>query len=91
MNYKKIFDKKTRLFLMLLTVVFSLTMVDIFTSAASALTQSTTQRTACSGNTCATRTTTCVNGGCKTTTTSGSTNNFALNICINDVCGTTTT
>jgi hypothetical protein len=86
MNYKKIFDKKTRLFLMLLTVVFSLRMVDIFTSAASALTQSTT----CSGNACTT--TTCVNGGCKTTTTtSGSTNNFALNICINDVCTTTTT
>ena len=79
----------------LLTIILSLTMVDIFTSAARALVQSTTnsqsitQNTVCSGDTCTT--TSCTNGVCRTTTTtsSGSSNNFALSIC--DLFGCTST
>ena len=52
--------------------------------SASALTQSTTQNTVCSGNTCTTRT--CVNGICKTTNSGSSGGNFALNICMNGAC-----
>jgi hypothetical protein len=69
---------------LLLTLVSSLTIVDMFTSAI-ALTQNTTQGTVCTGNTCTA--TSCVNCTCKTiTTNSGSTDNFALNICNNCAC-----
>jgi hypothetical protein len=68
----------------LLTLISSLTMVDMFTSV-KALTQSTTQGTVCTGNTCTA--TSCVNGTCKTiTTNSDSTDNFALNMCNNGSC-----
>jgi hypothetical protein len=68
----------------LLTLISSLTMGDMFTLA-TALTQNTTQGTVCTGNTCTA--TSCVNGTCKTiTTNSGSADNFALNICNNGTC-----
>ena len=69
--------KLSRLLLMATSTVVLLTLVDIFTSSASA--QSTSQDTICSGNTCTTKT--CVNGECKTTTNSGSSSQFSSIIC----------
>jgi hypothetical protein len=74
--------KLSRLLLMATSTVVLLTLVDIFTSSASA--QSTSQDTICSGNTCTTKT--CVNGECKTTNSGSGKGNFALNICINGAC-----
>ena len=88
MNYKNNLEKKTMLTTaVLLTVILSLTIVGIFTSAANALTISSTQSTVCSGSTCTT--TTCNNNSPCTTTTGSSGNNFAFNLCTFLGCTTT--
>ena len=82
MNKENIPTKTSGLLLMAASIGVLLTLINIFTSSASAL--STSQDTTCSGNTCTTKT--CVNGECKTTKSSSSKGNFALNICINGAC-----